>query len=290
MNREYKSDVFSMLMMQPEYALDVYNALNETKYDDPGLIEILQLEKGISLTVRNDASFIIDFHLNLYEHQSTYNPNIPLRSLIYLAHHLEQLLKDKNLFGRNRIPIPTIHCVVFYNGIEKRPAKEILKLSDSFIHKVSDPDAEVICTMININKEFSEEYSASSVLSGYSQFVDKVRTYQQMMDVSDALEQAIDECTKEGILSDFFRKHRQEVLKIAMLDYTFERQIELEKRDSFAEGKIEGKIEGKAEMVILMAQDLGWDDQQIINYLMKQLSLSYEDAKHTFEEINIFAH
>lgn len=81
-NREYRSDVFSMLMEEPKYALEVYNAFENTTYDDPQLIEMKTLEKGISLSVRNDVAFIIESDLNIYEHQSSYNPNMPLRGLL----------------------------------------------------------------------------------------------------------------------------------------------------------------------------------------------------------------
>ena len=84
-NREYKSDVFSMLLEEPANALEVYNGLNGTNYDDPNKLEIHLLDKGVSLSIYNDSSFIIDMNLSLYEHQSTYNPNIPLRNLIYLV-------------------------------------------------------------------------------------------------------------------------------------------------------------------------------------------------------------
>ena len=34
-NREYKSDVFSMLMESKENALEVYNALKDSEYTNP---------------------------------------------------------------------------------------------------------------------------------------------------------------------------------------------------------------------------------------------------------------
>ena len=93
-NREYKSDVFSMLMESKENALDVYNALNDSEYTNPEEVEIVQLERGVSLSIRNEASFIIDMNINFYEPQSTYNPNMPLRSLIYFVNTLQDWLKD----------------------------------------------------------------------------------------------------------------------------------------------------------------------------------------------------
>ena len=131
-NREYKSDVFSMLLEDKENALLLYNALNDSDYTNPDDVEICTLEKGISLTVRNDASFVIDSSLNIYEHQSTVCPNMPLRSLIYVANHLEKRIKQQrlNLFGHTLVKIPTPKFIVFYNGKENQPEKYEYKLSD----------------------------------------------------------------------------------------------------------------------------------------------------------------
>ena len=93
-NREYKSDVFSMLMEDKAYALEVYNALNGSDYTDPEEVELVQLEKGVSLSIRNDASYIIDMNFNFYEHQSTYSGNMPLRSMIYFVNALDDWLKE----------------------------------------------------------------------------------------------------------------------------------------------------------------------------------------------------
>ena len=129
-NREYKSDVFSMLMEDKANALEVYNALNGSDYTDPKEVEIVHLEKGVSLSIRNDASYIIDMNFSFYEHQSTYNRNMPLRSMIYFVNALDDWLKENehDLFSRKRIMIPTPHFVVFYNGTEKRPEYEEMRL------------------------------------------------------------------------------------------------------------------------------------------------------------------
>ena len=117
-NREYKSDVFSMLMEDRVNALQVYNAMNGTDYDDPQMVQICTLDKGVSLSVRNDASFVLDASLSIYEHQSTVCPNMPVRSLIYFTIILEGMLKDRNLYGRKLVKIPTPRFAVFYNGTE----------------------------------------------------------------------------------------------------------------------------------------------------------------------------
>ena len=108
-NREYKSDVFSMLLMEKARALEIYNAINGTSYEDPELVEIIPLEnKGFSLSVRNDASFVLDASLSLYEHQSTICPNMPLRSMIYFSQIIRAMVRNKNIYGStlNKIPEP----------------------------------------------------------------------------------------------------------------------------------------------------------------------------------------
>lgn len=106
-NREYASDVFSMLMEERDKALDVYNGLNGTNYVDPSMVEICVLERGISLSIRNDAAFIVQSDLNIYEHQSTYNPNIPLRELIYFIEIVKKLIINEDIYGSKKLSIPT---------------------------------------------------------------------------------------------------------------------------------------------------------------------------------------
>ena len=214
-NREYKSDVFSMLMENKSYALEVYNALNHSDYRNPEEVEIIRLERGISLSIRNDASFLIDMKMSFYEHQSTYNPNMPLRSAIYYVNTLEDWLRRKNLdlFSRKRIQIPTPHFVVFYNGTEKRPEYEEMRLSEAFCHKTDEPGIEVRCRVYNINPDNNRPLKErSAVLEGYTYFVEKVRTYRKgNMGLEEAVDRAIEDCIKNHVLEDFFRDRKDEV-------------------------------------------------------------------------------
>ena len=249
-NREYKSDVFSMLMESKENALEVYNALNDSEYTNPEEVEIVQLERGVSLSIRNDASFIIDMNINFYEHQSTYNPNMPLRSLIYFVNALEDWLKDndKDLFSRRQIQIPTPHFIVFYNGMQKRPEYEEMRLSDSFCHKAQEPQIEIICKVYNINPENNQKLKKkSTVLEGYTYFVEKVRENQrQQMNLEEAVDSAIHDCIDHHILEDFFRRRKEEVKKMTHLDYTWEKRERLIRMEEYADGEAAGIQKGKA--------------------------------------------
>lgn len=223
-NREYKSDVFSMLMEDKKNALQVYNALNGSSYDDPEQVDIVKLESGISLTIRNDCAFIVDMNLNIYEHQSSYNPNMPLRSLIYFTSYIKQMLKNRDLFSSGVIKIPTPHFAVFYNGTASKPVRETLKLSMSYEKPTDEPELELICTVYNINPDKDEKLlKKCSVLYDYMRFIETVREYESE-GIENTIENAIDDCISKGILKDFLLMRRDEVLKAMTIDMTFEKR------------------------------------------------------------------
>lgn len=247
-NREYKSDVFSMLMEDPQNVLTVYNAVNHSEYKDPGQVEMCRLDRGISLSVRNDASFILDANLSIYEHQSTVCPNMPVRSLIYFSTIVSGIVKGKNLYGHSLIRIPTPRFVVFYNGEENQPEQYEMRLSDAYTRKMENPELELTCKVYNINYGKNEELLDNCLcLKEYMIFVNYVRAYFRKADyekLEHCIELAIDRCIREGILRDFLLERRTEVLKIMTLDYTFERQITLERIEAREEGWEEGREEG----------------------------------------------
>ena len=248
-NREYKSDVFSMMLRIPENALDVYNAMNASDYTDVDLVEIM-------LSVRNDASFFISNYLNLYEHQSTYSPNAPLRFLIYLTNLIRDIVEKRDLYSRKRVKIATPHFAVFYNGTELRPEREVMKLSDAFINPTDSPELELVCTIYNINPDCNESLLARSrTLSGYMCFVNRVRDnlskkpaieQDESMDLEDAIREAIDYCITNHVMEDFFCENRDEVMKNMLLDYTWERREELIRAEEYEDGLAEGEKRGLA--------------------------------------------
>ena len=250
-NREYKSDLFSMLLQEKKYALEVYNALNGSDYSDPEEIEIITTEHGVSLSIRNDASFVIDRRINYYEHMSTYSTNVPLRLLIYFVNDLERYfsINHKDLFRRKRIMIPTPHFVVFYNGVEPREEVEEMRLSASFCHETDEPELELICRYYNINPNYNTELKKKSkALYGYTIFVEKVRSYRELYDnLAEAIRRAIDECIEEDVLREFFLTRRNEVEKVTQLDFTFETREKYIRRDAREEGYEEGREDGREE-------------------------------------------
>ena len=249
-NREFKSDVFSMLMEIKKYAMSVYNCLNDTNFTNLDDLEVHTLDKGVSLTVRNDAAFVVDASLSIYEHQSTVCPNMPVRNLIYYTTIVSKLLKKKNIYGKKLIKIPIPKFVVFYNGDEEQPEEYDMKLSDAFEKETDNPELELVCKVYNINFGKNKYLlDRCPVLKEYMIFVGYVRLYLKEYgyeDLEKAINQAIDRCIQEDILADFLKENRAEVVKVTQLDYTFDRQITMEREEAREEGRAEGRAEGEA--------------------------------------------
>ena len=131
-NRTFKSTLFIMLFEDRKNLLELYNAITGKHYADPELLEINTLENAIYMSMKNDISFLIDGRLSLYEHQSTKNPNLPLRFLLYISHLYSRLTVKANLYGERIVQIPAPEFIVFYNGKDEMPERQQLKLSDMY--------------------------------------------------------------------------------------------------------------------------------------------------------------
>ena len=174
---------------------------------------------------------------------------------------LEDWLKDndKDLFSRRQIQIPTPHFIVFYNGMQKKPEYEEMRLSDSFYHKAQEPQIEIICKVYNINPENNQKLKKkSTVLEGYTYFVEKVRENQrQQMNLEEAVDSAIHDCIDHHVLEDFFRRRKDEVKKMTHLDYTWEKRERLIRMEEYADGEAAGIRKGKIDSVMEILQELG---------------------------------
>lgn len=212
-NFKYKARIFEMLYSDKKELLDLYNAVNGTAYDNPEELEINTLENAIYMAMHNDVSFVIDTMLSLYEHQSTYSPNLPLRYLFYISDLYSKITKDANLYGEKMIKIPTPKFIIFYNGEEKRAEKEILKLSAMYLSQEDNSSLELEALFLNINPGYNENLKrVCKSLSDYAEYTSRVRRYAKERPIEEAVEKAIIECIQEGILVKFLSEHRAEVI------------------------------------------------------------------------------
>lgn len=237
-NRLYKSRLFVMIFEEKKKLLELYNAVSGKHYEDPELLEINTLDNAIYMSMKNDISFLIDARLALYEHQSTYSPNLPLRFFLYLADLYSDMIRNVNLYSSKKVQLPTPHFVVFYNGERKQPDRKILKLSDlySVVGKEYKLNLEVL--MLNINSGHNPELmEACHTLWEYAEYTNRVRTYAKEMAVDKAVEQAVTECIQEGILKEFLEKNKAEAMKVSIYEYDEERHIRQEREEAWEEGR-----------------------------------------------------
>ena len=249
-NRLYKSRIFAMLYSDKKELLDLYNAISGKHYEDPELLEINTLENAIYMSMHNDVSFLIDFRLSLYEHQSTYSPNLSLRYLFYIADLYSGITKDENLYGTRCVQIPAPQFVIFYNGSEKLPDRTVLKLSDAYSVKEDSPALELIAIMLNINSGHNEVLkNTCKSLKDYSEYTRRVREYAEVRPLEVAVEQAIMECIEEGILSEFLRKNRAEAKLVSIYEYDQEKHMRQEREASWEAGMEKGMEKGRVQLL-----------------------------------------
>ena len=247
-NRLYKSRIFAMLYQDKKELLDLYNAISGKHYEDPELLEINTLENAIYMTMRNDLSFLIDFRLSLYEHQSTYSLNLPLRDLFYISDLYSGMVKDENLYGIKLVQIPAPQFVIFYNGMKEMPDRTVLRLSDAYSVKEENPALELTAVMLNINRGHNEKLKGlCKSLKDYSEYTARVREYADTMPISEAVEQAICECIQEGILAEFLKQNRAEAKQVSIYEYDEEKHMRQERETFWEDGWAAGREEGIRE-------------------------------------------
>ena len=266
-NRTYKSTLFIMLFQDKNNLLELYNAVSGKHYIDPEILEINTIENAIYMTVKNDISFLIDGRLSLYEHQSTYNPNLPLRFLLYISKLYSRMTRNANLYGTKVIRIPPPEFLIFYNGKEELPERTVLKLSD--MYEKEDPHAglELSAVMLNISGKHNRKLKeACRTLKEYAVYTDKVREYVEEMELADAVERAIRECIAEGVLKDFLEKHRAEAKEMSIFEYDQEKHMRQEREEAWADGHSAGIIEGMAKGIAR------GEEQALITLIRKKLA------------------
>ena len=281
--RKYKDTLFRMLFKEKENMLSLYNALNETTYTNVDDLEVTTLENAVYMNYKNDVSFIFDFELMIYEHQSTDNPNIPLRDLIYVTTQFKGITKNDNLYGTKLVEIPAPRFVVFYNGKDTQPERKTLRLSDAYKKQQEQPELELTVTVYNINWGHNPQLlETCQLLSEYAQFVNQVRIYAKDMIIEESVEKAIDYCIENNILRDFLQKNREEATEVCIFEYDEEKHIKSERELAYQEGIEVGREEGRnanlVKSIDSAMKNLGLDLAETCQALGTSIE-EYENAK-----------
>jgi hypothetical protein len=244
--------VFSLLFNSPETLRELYGALKGVALPPHLPIVINTLEEALFMERVNDLSFVFaDALVVVFEHQSTVNPNMPLRCLIYLARLYEKIISSRDVYKNRLVSIPRPECIVLYNGTADYPEETALKLSDAFVELkgmgyTGPPDLEVTVRVININQGHNEELMrGSKTLEGYREFVGKAREYEKELGSREAgVKAAVKYCIREGILKEFLVQHGSEVENMLFTEWNWEDALAVR----FEEGKEEGREEGREEI------------------------------------------
>ena len=276
-NRIYKDRLYKMIFNDKSELLKLYNAINGTHYADPAMLTITTLDNAIYMTMENDLSFIIDMRLALYEQQSTVNPNLPLRFLMYIADIYSAYVKDMNIYSSKKLQIPLPSFVIFYNGVQSQPDKSEFLLSELFHPTSNEPALELKAVMLNINKGHNQKLmNACHTLRDYSEYVARIRTYSGEMPLTDAVEKAITECIQENILQDFLLKNRAEAKAMSIYEYDEAKTMRMFRDEGYEEGKIQTTIE--------MCLEFNLSSNEILQRLMTKFQLSENEAREYFDK------
>ncbi|WP_039925812.1 Rpn family recombination-promoting nuclease/putative transposase [Treponema vincentii] len=248
-NRRYKDSVFVDFFSEDKTAktnfLSLYNALHGTSYQSTAILKNIRLKQVLYMSFANDVSYLVDNKLIvLAEHQSTVNPNMPIRCLEYIARLYEQFYKSKEKYSRKQLAIPTPEFYVFYNGKEAYSDNSVLKLSDAFTQKQDEYALELSVKVININYDKgSPILKSSKPLEQYSRFVDTVRRH-VAIDRERGFEKAIKECIQHDILREYLKRKSKEVLNMLIGEYDYDTDIAVQREEAgkiaFAQGVSQG--------------------------------------------------
>ncbi|MDD5831941.1 MAG: hypothetical protein PUC98_00430 [Clostridiales bacterium] len=248
----YKDNTFCTLFNDKERIIELYNALTGSNYDKDTPVEIVTLENTFFGDRINDLSFIIDHRwIILTEQQSTLCPNLPLRSLVYIAREYEKLAFSRDIYSKKLVKIPTPEFYVFYNGAEDAPVEQEMRLSDAFMTKAGECGTislEVVVKFINVNYEKGAELlTKCKTMQGYSVLIYKIREKQKAHgNLAAAIEESIRECESEGILADYLKEHGGDVMSFLFEKMSREECEAVREADGYDRGFECGKREGEA--------------------------------------------
>lgn len=285
-NRNVKDRLFRFVFNTKEDLLNLYNAVNESNYTNLDDLEINTIEEAVYLSMKNDISFLIGGTLNLYEHQSTYNPNMPMRGLIYLAKLYERYINSGkiNIYREQLQKFPIPKYIVFYNGLKDEPDRIELNLSDAFKGMgKEEPCLECRAIMLNINYGHNKDLmERCRKLEEYSIFIATVRKYEEIYDdLTWAVNMAIEDCINNNILREVLMNSKSEVASMVLT--TFDREVY--ERDLREDAYGEGYILGAVQMFIEMNQTHNLSTKEaVLKEIMHKFSLDKSDAEKYMKE------
>ena len=287
-NKKYKDRLFCLRFGSENYKedmLSLYNALNGTDYQNVNDISITTIDDAIYIHMKNDVSILLDGNMPLWEQQSTLNPNMPVRGLMYFGDLYDSYIQmnELNIYGTKLQKIPTPQYIVFYNGTKESEAIAKLKLSDAFINE-SKGGFEWTATVYNLNRGKNDRLlEKCKPLSDHMELINRIRDNQkQGMDIKNAVDIAVDSCIADGIMKEFLKKHKSEVVSVCLTEFNEkvfakgmrEEGYEEGYDDGIEKGILIGESKGKAESIMELLEDFGNLPEALRRLIMSQMDLN----------------
>jgi predicted transposase/invertase (TIGR01784 family) len=258
--------MFTALFSNESVLRELYCALSAASIPQDTLIKINTLENVLYMDFINDLSFEIGGKLVvLIEHQSTINPNMALRLLLYITRVFEKKLKSNTLYSKKQLKIPFPEFFVLYNGVDPFPDSAILRLSDMFenlqdldLPEKAYPLLELEVKIININEGRNKEIvNRCKILGEYSLFVDKVRFFlKQLENLEEAMKKTIQYCKKHDILREYLEVHGSEVLNMLLEEWNMEDAEKVWREEAKEEGREEARYQERKHFFDLLDRGL----------------------------------
>lgn len=292
-DREYKDRLFRLVFQKKEDLLSLYNAVNGTDYKNPDELEVNTLNNVLYLSMKNDISFLISGTLSLYEHQSTFNPNMPMRGLLYFSKLYEKYIaaNEIDIYTSARKTFPLPQHIVFYNGTRQMPDRSVLRLTDLFQNTAADktPCLECVSVMININYGHNKElFKKCRRLEEYSIFVHTVRMYLESgLPLEHAITQAVDECIKNSVLSDILTLQKAEVIQMVLETFDQEKHDKALHSEGYSEGYAKGKEDSLQQFIAALLdiyEKHQLPQEEILTALTEKYNLSREEAEKEIQK------
>ena len=284
-NRSYKDSVFRMLFSDEESVISLYNAIFDTNYGSDTPVDFATIREVLFKTIKNDIAFTIaDQFIVLVEHQSTISENMALRDLLYFAAILQKMFKNRDFYREKALRIPNPSFIVLYNGTAEMPDFYTLNLSDNYKTKEANPALQLTVKVYNINNGRNTKLLGKCrLLYEYSRFVSIIRENMDKGPLDHkTVRRILEQCRKEGILTDFLKEYGEEAVNMLFLEMTEEEARELSREDGYEagleEGKAKGKIEGERQKALDIVRTLKAEDLDL-ELIIKATGLSKEDIE-----------
>ena len=244
-NHKVRDTLFCRYIGSGDNLLEVFNAIKGTRYTDSSQIMINTLEGSFYSGLKNDISFMLDtLIMMLIEHQTTLNPNMPLRLLSYVDELLRRYMEPekRKIYSTELIRLPAPEFYVFYDGDDTSFECKRLRLSDAF--KAHSGKLELIVAVYNLATGKNEELKKlCRPLNEYSIFSNHYKILRkQGMNIDEAVSDTIRYCIDNNVMKDYLQHNEREVIDMFGFEWN-----EKEEREALLEaGEARGIAIGEA--------------------------------------------